>query len=74
MYELFLLYFFVLPLIFVAQLARCYLTIPASQASCERLFSISKHDVTENRTSMTPDLVESLLFVKKKKEIMALLQ
>jgi len=58
----------------LAQLAKRYLAIPASQASCERLFSISGNDVTENRTSMTPELVESLLFVRKKKEILEMLK
>lgn len=64
-------YFYVLTRI--AKLAKGYLAIPASQASCERLFSITKNDITENRTSLKPDIVESLLFVGKKREIIKLL-
>ncbi len=59
-------------LIFLAQLAKKYLGIPASQASCERLFSISKNDITETRTCILPDLAESLLFVRKRKDILDL--
>ena len=59
---------------FSARLAKIYLGIPASQASCERLFSISKNDVTECRTSMLPELVESLLFVRKRRDIAELLK
>jgi hypothetical protein len=55
------------------ELARKYLGIPASQASCERLFSISKNDITETRTSMLPDLSEALLMIRKKKDILNLL-
>jgi hypothetical protein len=55
------------------ELARKYLSIPASQASCERLFSISKNDITETRTSMLPDLAEALLMLRKKKDILHLL-
>jgi hypothetical protein len=50
-----------------------YLAIPASQASCERLFSISKNDVVENRTSMNPELVGGLLFLRKRKDILDLI-
>lgn len=46
-----------------SQLARKYLAIPASQASCERLFSVAKNDVTEKRTLMKPDLIEALIFI-----------
>jgi hypothetical protein len=56
----------------LAELAKKYLGIPASQASCERLFSISKNDITETRTSILPDLAESLLIVRKKKDILDL--
>jgi hypothetical protein len=58
----------------LSRLAKTYLAIPASQASCERLFSISKNDVTESRTSMLPELVEALLFVRKRKDIKDLLK
>jgi hypothetical protein len=57
----------------LAKLVKGYLAIPASQASCERLFSITKNDITENRTSLKPDIVESVLFVGKKREIIKLL-
>lgn len=53
----------------IGELARKYLGIPASQASCERIFSISKNDITETRTSIKPELAEALLIVRKKKDI-----
>jgi hypothetical protein len=56
--------------LFLAHLAREYLAIPASQASCERLFSIAKHVVTEFRTRLLPDLVEALIFLSKGKDMM----
>jgi hypothetical protein len=55
----------------VARLAQQYLAIPASQASCERLFSIARNDITEKRTSLNPDLVEALIFIAKRKEILS---
>jgi len=57
----------------LAKLARLYLSIPASQASCERLFSISKNDIVENRTSINPDLAGALLFLRKRKDILGLI-
>jgi hypothetical protein len=54
---------------FLGALARKYLAIPASQASCERLFSIARQDITEKRTSMLPDLVEALIFIARRKDI-----
>jgi hypothetical protein len=54
---------------FLGALARKYLAIPASQASCERLFSIARQDITEKRTSLLPDLVEALIFIARKKDI-----
>ena len=53
----------------LAILARKYLGIPASQASCERIFSITKNDITENRTCIKPELAQSLLMLRKKKDI-----
>jgi len=47
----------------LAKLARRYLAIPASQASCERLFSVVRNDVTDKRTSLKADLIEALMFV-----------
>jgi len=58
----------------LSMLARKYLGIPASQASCERIFSISKNDITETRTSMKPDLAEALLMLRKKREILTIAQ
>jgi hypothetical protein len=58
----------------LAKLAKMYLGIPASQASCERLFSIAKNDITETRTSMLPDLVESLLFLRKRRDILSMMK
>jgi hypothetical protein len=53
----------------LAILARKYLGIPASQASCERIFSITKNDITETRTCIKPDLAQSLLMLRKRKDI-----
>jgi len=50
-------------------LAKNYLAIPASQASCERLFSIAKHDMTPQRTHMKPDLMEALVITGKCKTL-----
>ncbi len=61
--------YYLLYSLFIARLARKYLAIPASQASCERLFSIARQDITERRTSMLPDLVEALIFIARRKEI-----
>lgn len=52
---------------FQAELARLHLGIPASQASCERLFSIMKNTITDHRTRLDPFLVEELLFLNWKK-------
>jgi len=38
----------------LAELAKLHLAIPASQASCERLFSIMKNDITDHRTRLDP--------------------
>jgi hypothetical protein len=70
----FILSYFIIIINFVAHFAQLYLGIPASQASCERLFSIAKNDVVEKRTSMNPDLVESLLFLRKRKDIIDLIK
>jgi len=48
---------------YLSKLARAYLGIPASQASCERLFSVGKDIITDKRCSLKPDLVESLIFI-----------
>jgi hypothetical protein len=53
----------------LAKLAKQYLSIPASQASCERLFSVARNDITDKRTSMKPDLVEALIFIARRKDL-----
>jgi hypothetical protein len=53
----------------LGSLARKYLAIPASQASCERIFSITKNDITETRTCIKPELAQALLMLRKKKDI-----
>jgi hypothetical protein len=50
-----------------AELAKLHLAIPASQASCERLFSIMKNAITDHRTKLDPFLVQELLFLTWKK-------
>jgi hypothetical protein len=62
-------FIFSIILTFAAQLSKKYLSIPASQASCERLFSVAVQDVTNQRTSMAADLVEAVLFVGKREFI-----
>lgn len=52
---------------FEAELAKLHLGIPASQASCERLFSIMKNTITDNRSRLDAFLVEELLFLAWKK-------
>lgn len=51
----------------LAELAKLHLGIPASQASCERLFSIMKNTITDHRTKLDPFLIEELLFLNWKK-------
>jgi len=53
----------------LAKLARLYLSVPASQASCERLFSVARNDITDKRTRMLPDLVEALIFIARRKDL-----
>jgi len=57
----------------LSKLAMIYLAIPASQASVERIFSVAKNIITENRTSLAPDVIESLLFIRAYDDIMHLL-
>lgn len=69
MLNIYLFYTYFKP-IFLGILAKRYLGIPASQASCERIFSISKNDITESRTSIKPELAENLLMLRKRREIL----
>jgi len=54
----------------LAQFAKKYLAIPASQASTERLFSLAKRCVSDLRTSLDPSTVEELVltteYIKQK--------
>lgn len=52
---------------YLSKLARAYLGIPASQASCERLFSVAKDDITDKRCSLQPDIVEAFIFISSEK-------
>jgi len=45
----------------LAQFARKYLAIPASQASTERLFSLANRCVSDLRTRLDPSTVEELV-------------
>jgi len=49
----------------IAQIARIYLAIPASQATCERSFSTARRICTEFRTSLSPSNVEKLTILKQ---------
>jgi len=46
-------------------LAKMYLAVPASQATCERSFSTSRRIVTFDRASLKPDNVEMLTMMKQ---------
>lgn len=49
----------------IAEIARIYLAIPASQATCERSFSTSKRVCSDARTSLTASNVEKLTLLKQ---------
>jgi len=48
----------------MAQLARKYLAVPASNAEIERVFSHAKLQLPDRRNRMAVDLLESLLIIK----------
>ena len=48
----------------LSQVMRSILTIPHSNAHCERIFSTVRKNRTEQRASMGDDLLESLLLLK----------
>jgi hypothetical protein len=49
----------------LAQIAKIYLAIPASQATCERSFSLAKRICSEDRTSLSPAHLEQLVFANQ---------
>ncbi|CAF4193846.1 unnamed protein product [Rotaria sordida] len=49
----------------LARIAKRVLAIPATNTSVERLFSHSSNTVTNRRTSLDPDKVNRLLFIKR---------
>ena len=49
----------------LAELARIYLAIPASQATCERSFSTAKRICTDERTALTPQHLGKYVFYKQ---------
>lgn len=49
----------------LSEIARDIFSIPASNTIIERLFSTSKITVTDRRSSLAPDKVNKLLFLKK---------
>lgn len=46
-----------------AKLAKIYLAIPASSASCERLFSVAGNVLTKRRASLSPESTQSIVYV-----------
>jgi hypothetical protein len=46
-------------------LAKMFLSVPASQATCERSFSTSRRLCNFERSSLTPKHVERLTFMKQ---------
>jgi len=49
----------------LAQIAKIYLAIPASQATCERSFSTAKRICTSERTSLTASHISQYVFAKQ---------
>ena len=53
----------------LAHLARIYLSVPASQASTERSFSIANRVCTVSRCSLTPDHIEKIAVLHQNYEL-----
>jgi len=49
----------------ISEIAKIYLAIPASQATCERSFSVARRICTDFHTSLTPQHVEQLTLLKQ---------
>jgi hypothetical protein len=54
----------------LARIAKRILTIPATNTSIERLFSDSGNIITDRRTRLDTDKINSLLFIKKNMRIL----
>ncbi|XP_059916026.1 E3 SUMO-protein ligase ZBED1-like [Gadus macrocephalus] len=49
----------------IAKMARCYLAVPGSSVPTERVFSTAGDIVTAKRSTLSPDNVDTLVFLKK---------
>jgi hypothetical protein len=49
----------------IAKMARCYLAVPGSSVPSERVFSTAGDIVSAKRSTLSPDHVDTLVFLKK---------